>query len=427
MKKIIYIILDGLADAPIKELKNKTPLESAVTVSMDRLAREGITGLVYPVERGVAPESDLALLSLLSYDPSVSYTGRGPLEAYAAGITMSEGNIALRVNFAAIAKDGKTIIDRRAGRDISHEEACALAKEINSKVSLTSATFEFQHTVGYRGVLVIKGMHTKLSGYITNTDPAYERKGLWGIARPDFPMSVQTVVPLSGYENFYEAREAAALINEFTVKCSRVLEKSPVNKKREEANKLPVNMVLCRDAGDRLPKLVSLREKTGVAFCAFVQMPIEKGIARLAGMDLIEFPSSMGHLDVDYPIWAKVARDAMKRYDGVYIHLKGLDEPAHDGDFRKKKEILEMIDKFFFAHLISELDIKNTIICVTSDHATLCKLKAHSSDPVPVLISGGSVKPDGSTCFSERAARDGSLKIIKSRDIIPLLLKLAGK
>jgi len=53
-------------------------------------------------------------------------------------------------------------------------------------------------------------------------------------------------------------------------------------------------------------------------------------------------------------------------------------------------------------------------------------MKAHSADPVPLLISGGNVKPDGSMSFSERSAKLGSLGEILGREIMPLLIKSAN-
>ncbi|MBU0710034.1 MAG: phosphoglycerate mutase, partial [Candidatus Omnitrophica bacterium] len=178
MKKILYIVLDGLGDLPIADLNNKTPLEAALTPNLDRLAQQGRTGLVYPVNKGIAPESDIAVISLLGYDAHKYYTGRGPLESFAEGINVNDGDLALRVNFATLEEDGKTIKDRRVGRNLTTEEATSLSSEINSKVTLSSGTFEFKNTIGHRGILVIRGMRSKLSGWITNTDPAYGREGV---------------------------------------------------------------------------------------------------------------------------------------------------------------------------------------------------------------------------------------------------------
>jgi len=425
LKKILYIVLDGLGDLPIKELGDKTPLEAAVTPHMDRLAQSGKTGIVYPVAKGIAPESDIAVISLLGYDAHKYYTGRGPLECFAEGLIVNDGDVALRVNFATVASDGKTIKDRRVGRNLSPDEATAFSKEINSKVTLSSSTFEFKNTIGHRGVLVIRGMRSKLSGWITNTDPAYTREGVFGVAREKFENFVAESVPMPGYENSPEAKEAAVLLNEFTQKSHKVLNESLLNKKRISENKLPANVILSRDAGDHLPKFPQIASLYNLKFGSFVQMPVERGIALLTGMEIIDVPLSTGHLDVDYPIWAKVALDSIKNYDGIYVHIKGPDEPAHDGDFNQKKEIIEAIDKFFFASLLPKLDINNTVMAVTADHSTVCAIKSHSADPVPLLICGGNIKPDGSMSFSEKAASLGSIGQIYGKDILPLLVKNA--
>ncbi len=427
MKKIIYIILDGIADQALKELDNKTPLEAALTPQMDRLAQKGITGMVYPMGKNIVPQSDTAVISILGYDYQRYYTGRGPLEAFAEGVPMSAGNLALRVTFACVEPDGVTLKDRRMGRNLTSDEASALAQEINAKVSLSNATFEFKHTVGRWGVLVIRGMHSKLSGWVTNTDPAYERVGSFSRPWEKALLHVPQAVPMTGHENSPEAQEAASLLNEFTRESQRVLMESAINKRRINENKMPANIILSRDAGDRLPEFPDINSKYKMKFGCFVQMPVERGIALLTGMQIIAMPSSTGHLDVDYQIWAKIALDALPRYDGIYIHIKGPDEAGHDGDHVRKKEVIELIDKFFFANLIAHLNLKDCIVAVTADHATLCSRRAHSVDPVPILISGGKIPPDGSMSFSEKAAFLGSCGEMMGTDIIPLLVKSAQK
>jgi 2,3-bisphosphoglycerate-independent phosphoglycerate mutase len=268
-------------------------------------------------------------------------------------------------------------------------------------------------------------MHNKLSGWITNTDPAYDREGVFGVAKEKFENFVAESAPMPGYENSQEAKEAARLLNEFTQKSHKVLSESLVNKKRVSENKLAGNAILARDAGDHLPKFPDINNMYNLKFGSFVQMPVERGIALLTGMEIIDLPESTGHLDVDYPVWAKVALDSIQKFDGIYVHIKGPDEPAHDGDFNKKKEIIEAIDKFFFASLLPKLDIKNTVIAVTADHSTVCAIKAHSADPVPLLVSGADIKADGSMSFSEKAAKLGSIGELRGQEIMPLLVRLA--
>src|SRR4030042_7019420 len=108
MKKILYVVLDGLGDLPIKELNDKTPLEAAITPNLDRLAQKGRSGIVFRVAKGIAPESDIAVISLLGYDAHKYYTGRGPLESFAEGLTVNDGDVAFRVNFATVEEDKVT-------------------------------------------------------------------------------------------------------------------------------------------------------------------------------------------------------------------------------------------------------------------------------------------------------------------------------
>ncbi|MGE4357970.1 MAG: alkaline phosphatase family protein, partial [Candidatus Omnitrophota bacterium] len=387
MKKILYIVLDGLGDRPHPEFENKTPLDLANIPFLNRLAEAGQLGVVYTVGRNISPESDVAVISILGYDAHKYYTGRGPLECFAEGLEVKDGDLAYRVNFATLGKNNE-IIDRRVGRNLTTGEAQLLAKEINEKVKLTDADFVFKSTIGHRGVLLICSRKGRLSARVTNTDPAYGKEGVFGVAKEKFDNFVQ---PCLAEDDTEEAKLAAELTNEFMRKSQEVLSGSEINKKRIKENKLPANVILTRDAGDRLPKFPPLKEKFGINLGCFVEMPVEKGIALLTGMEIVDLPLPTGNWEKDYSLRASKALEAINKFDGLYIHLKGPDEPAHDGNFIKKKEVIEAIDSFFFGKLLTQLELKlltqlelkDVIICVTADHSTHCILRAHSADPVP--------------------------------------------
>jgi 2,3-bisphosphoglycerate-independent phosphoglycerate mutase len=194
--KLIYVAIDGMGDLPIAELGNKTPLEAALTPNLDLLAKSGKTGLMYTVKKGVAPESDVAVISLLGYDPFKYSTGRGIIEAVGAGLDVTDGDLALRCNFATLGKDRK-IIDRRVKRTLTTEEAEELSDTVNEKIVLTScpSTFQFISTLGHRAVLVLKSREKCLSGKITNSDPAYSFVNGIGIATPDAEMILKKSEP----------------------------------------------------------------------------------------------------------------------------------------------------------------------------------------------------------------------------------------
>jgi 2,3-bisphosphoglycerate-independent phosphoglycerate mutase len=421
--KLIYIAIDGMGDLPIAELGNKTPLEAAKTPNMDLLAKNGKTGLMYTVKKGVAPESDVAVISLLGYDPFEYSTGRGIIEAVGAGIEVADGDLALRCNFATLG-EGNTIIDRRVKRTLTTEEAAELSEAVNENVKLEScpATFEFRNTLGHRAVLVFKSKDKPLSGKITNSDPAYGIVNGIGVATPNVEMVLKKCEPLDDTE---EARHSAELVNEFIEKAHSVWENHPVNKNREAEGKLKANVVLTRDAGSQLPQLFSINKRYNVNFAALADMHAEKGIAQLAGMWAMLLPPPSDNVERDCEIRVNKLLELLPHYDCFYVHLKGPDEPGHDGNCNRKTKVISEMDEHFFGKLLKQISLRDTIICVTSDHATPCALKVHSDTPVPLLISGGNVHGEKMGKFSERNCQNGSLGIIAhGYELMPELMRL---
>ncbi|MDG6920045.1 MAG: 2,3-bisphosphoglycerate-independent phosphoglycerate mutase [Nitrososphaerota archaeon] len=403
--KVGYVLLDGCADRPVPELNYTTPLEAAYTPHLDRIAARSRLGTVTTVGKGIAPESDIAVFNMLGYSFDKGYPGRGVVEAVGAGLEVRDGDLALRANFASAR--GRVIVDRRAGRDLTPEEGERLAEDIE-KVSLKGATCRFKTTVSYRGVLVIRARRP-LSAAITNTDPAYVRVGGFGAAKA---VSASDEIIRSSPESKEEAASLAAeLVNEFTAKAARVLEKSETNRERVAAGKLPANCVLVRDAGDHLPVLPSFEERHGLKGTALVEFPAEVGIARLLGMKMVEIKDRRD-------IKEKAAKFASELRDGtvVYVHIKGPDEFGHDGDARGKKRSIEAIDRDFFSTVRGALE--GTRIGVSCDHATPCTLKMHSADPVPLLVTGE--EGDGKR-FTEASAKGGSLGHRMGKDVLGLV------
>jgi 2,3-bisphosphoglycerate-independent phosphoglycerate mutase len=312
-------------------------------------------------------------------------------------------------------------VDRRVGRDLSSEEAHQLAQEVQDNVRIDGATFEFRATIGHRGVLVLRSTEGALSAEVENSDPAYGREGALGVAKETFDNRVVHVAPLDDSD---AAKRAADMTNEWLRAAYRVLSDSEVNKKREAAGKMPGNFILTRDGGDHVPDLVSFKERFGPSMGCFVEMPVELGIARLMGMGIVEAPTGIP-AEEQYAAWASLALEAIEGYDGLYIHIKGPDVPAHDGDHEAKIASIELIDSVFFGALLDDLDLSKSIVAVTADHSTSCARKAHTDGPVPLLISGGGVPSDGVETYGESASRGGSLGHLKGTEIVPILVSLA--
>jgi 2,3-bisphosphoglycerate-independent phosphoglycerate mutase len=415
---LLYVCLDGLADDPIPEFDGQTPLEAADTPNLDALARRGRTGTVLTVGPGIAPESDIGVFGILGYDPQEEHPGRGVLEALGIGMDFAAGDLAYRVNFATA--DGREIVDRRVGRDLTSDEAHRLADEVNEQLALPGATFALRATVEHRGALVIHA-DGRLSASVTNTDPAYRREGHLGVALETFEPRIVRAEALDDSE---EARRAAELTNAFVEGSAAILEASEVNAARRAAGRLPANVILTRDGGDHVPRLQPIRDRFGLVWGCFVEMPVERGIAQALGMEAVDAPrldaAGFGPAaEESYARWAELALDAIGEFQALYIHLKGPDVPAHDGRAEDKRSVIAAIDRAFFGQLLSGVDLHRVLVVVTADHATSSVRKAHTADPVPLLISGGPVDPDGSRAFGESSCSQGSLGLLRGTEILP--------
>ncbi len=409
-----------MADGP-------TSLELARTPALDRVASSSVCGLMYPIEEGVAPESDAAVLSLLGYDPHLYYTGRGPLEALGAGIEIKEGyEVAFRANFATINEETLEILDRRVGRSLRSEEAKELAEALDGmELGVYDGYARVKATVGHRAVVVIGSRTLKLSDEVDNTDPAYAKVGRISVARPAFGRRVAECKPLASTE---EAKRTAELVNEFTTRAVEILKNHPVNAARASRGLPKANAILVRDAGGALPKAEPIAAKFGLKFGAVVEMPVEKGIARLLGMEVAEVGEPTGDKERDYRERLEATLNLLGRVDAVYVHLKGPDEPGHDGLLAEKARAIEEIDEHFLAPLLERVNLGEVAMIVTADHATPPKAKAHTGDPVPVAIRVPGLEPDGVKRFTERECARGSLGVIAHGwELLPKFLELARR
>ncbi len=421
MHKLLYVCLDGLGDDPVAEFDGRTPLEAASTPFLDSLAAGGREGLVHTVGKGIAPESDIAVFAILGYDPAEEHPGRGVVEAVGSGMAFEDGDLAHRINFATA--DGERILDRRVGRDLPTREAQALADEVHAKLTLPRASFELQATVEHRGALVVRSLEGSLSAAISNSDPAYAKIGNLGVARESFQNRIVRSEPL---DDTPEARRAADLTNEFVQASARILDASEINVRRRAEGRLPANLLLTRDAGDHVPKFQPIKERFGPEWGCFVEMAVERGIALLLGMGEVPAPSLPDPTE-RYAAWASMAAEALEGYDALYVHIKGPDIPAHDGRAEEKRSVIEEIDTAFFGEILPEIDPGRTLVAVTADHATSCARKAHTDDPVPLVVAGPGVSPDAVNVFTERAAAHGAIGTIPGVAILPRLVPLLNR
>jgi len=416
--KIIYVLLDGVGDLPHPDIDNKTPLEAAQTPNLDKLAENGKMGEVISVGKGIAPESDIAVFNMLGYKFQHSdYAGRGVIEAIGIGIDFKDGDLALRGNFATL-DEKDIIIDRRAGRHIEKEDAVGVSKELENKLNFSNplSAVVVAPTIGHRVVVRIRDEHP-LSSNISNTDPAYSRVDGMGIAKAvgDF-LKIERCLPLDDTDS---ANLTADLVNEFSEKSLKILKESEINKIRNKQNKKLLNSILLRDAGNKYPNVQPINEKYSMNFSCIVDMPVEVGISNVLQMNAF----NAGGL-TDYEEKAMVAAKSMITENAMYVHLKGPDEFGHDGDAIGKMKNIEEIDQRFFGTLLENIDSEKVVVMISADHSTPCINKGHSDHPVPLLISGGKIKNDGSERFTESDGKKGEIGLLEGAEVVSTALKI---
>ncbi|HDL74924.1 MAG TPA: 2,3-bisphosphoglycerate-independent phosphoglycerate mutase, partial [bacterium] len=314
-KKIIFIVIDGLGDRPIKALNNKTPLEAAKTLNLDFLAKKGLCGLVFPFRFPYQkfPRSDSAHLALFGYNPKTYYLGRGPYEAAGIGMKIKKGDLIFRVNFGTVNKNLK-IVDRRAGR-INNIEP--LVKSL-SGITIDGVKFLINNSWGHRAVLILRAKN--ISEKISNGD--IKKIGIKALK----------IVPL---EESKKAIFTAEVLNKFLAKSYQILNNHPLNKKREKKNLLPANYLLIRGVG-KLKKTISFKKKYKRNASCIAGGSLYKGIAKVLGMDLVKVKGADGSPNTNLKGKINAVKKALKKYNFVFLHIKAADNLAEDGKFKKK-------------------------------------------------------------------------------------------
>lgn len=380
--KYIVVLGDGMADEPIPELGNKTPLDAAATPVMDALAGAGIIGTVQNVPAGMAPGSDVANLSVLGYDPAANYSGRSPLEALSVGVQMDEDDVIFRSNIVTLTESEpyaqKTILDHSSG-EISTEDADVLMDAI--RANFNSDTFQFYTGTSYRHILVWKG------GRVCQLEPPHDHLG-------------KVIGP-------YLPQEAA--LRRMMEESFDILNNHPLNLARAAQGKHKANSLWFWGAGTK-PRVQNFYEKTGLKGAMISAVDLLKGIAVGAGMEVCQVPGATGSIDTNYEGKAQAAIDALLRdgCDYVYIHVEAPDEMGHQGRTQDKVKSIEYLDSRLIARVKQAMEEANEDfrMLVLPDHPTPIRIRTHTADPVPYLLYDSTRQLKRRERFTEEAARD---------------------
>lgn len=404
----VLIILDGLGDRPNQQLNGMTPLESAETPNLDYIASKGMCGNVYPIAPGIRVGTDVGHLHIFGYDSNKVYSGRGPLEAYSAGIKLMPGDVAFRGNFATIDED-YTVIDRRAGR--IRRGTKELAEAINGLVLSDGTKVLVKELTEHRVAIVLRG--NELSDKISCTDPGTAEEG------------AKLVIP-SALDNTTNSEKTAKNLWEFTNRAYEILKEHPINKERCEKGLKIANVVITRGAGQE-NYIPSIKELYNIkAACVAGDITVG-GIAKLVGMDYFSDDSFTGSFDTNLrgkvDLTLKLLTES--KYDWVVMHVKATDLAGHDNLPMEKKDMIERVDEAV-GIILRKMGLDKCYITVTADHSTPCEARDHTGDGVPTIIAGGDARVDSVESAGESQFTSGSLNNLTANDIFMLQMDLLG-
>ncbi|GIL47029.1 hypothetical protein Vafri_3864 [Volvox africanus] len=430
--RVVFLLVDGIGDVSVPEFGERTPLEVAHIPHLDSLAAAGLTGLLDPVEPGLACGSDTAHMSIFGYDPRIYYRGRGAFESMGAGIPMSPGDIAFKCNFATLDPTSGIVVSRRADRNFEHVgpilcqalDGLPVPGYPEHSVSVKYAT---EHRCG----VVLRG--PGLTDAVGDTDPLKDNLPLKrSLPTDDTP----------------EARLTCGLVNALSEAFRVVLEAHPINQRRAAEGLTVANMVLLRGCGSRI-RVPSFQERHGMRPCLVAPTKIIAGLGMSFDIDALDAPGATGsydsmfHAKVEticdavtggYRGPAEEAREQQQQQQGMqkqssaasgdaepspsaagpagegspgagagagvngggyqfgFVHVKAVDDTGHDRMLQNKVRFLEVVDRIVAQMLrrLWEAEVAGRgryLVVLTGDHSTPVLFGDHSNEPVPFAIA----------------------------------------
>lgn len=380
--KYVVVLGDGMADLPLEQLDGKTPLAYAKTSVMDELAKVSQIGRVQTVPTGMQPGSDTANLSVLGYDPRKYYTGRSPLEALSIGITLDEGDVAIRCNLVTVSSkeacyEEKVMMDHSAD-EISTEDAAVLLQAVKER--LEEEGFQFYVGTSYRHCLVWR------QGNLVELTPPHDILG----------QKIGSHLPKE------------SVLAKMQRRSYEILSSHPLNQERKAKGLHPANSLWFWGAGTR-PALDSFYSKYGKKGVMISAVDLLKGIAVGAEMTNIHVEGANGGLNTNYEGKARAAVDALtkKGYDFAYIHVEAPDEMGHQGSVERKTEAIQYLDQRVIRPVKEGLDAfgEPYRMLILPDHPTPVSVRTHTADPVPYLLYDSAGKEEHTWNYNEAEAK----------------------
>lgn len=394
--KYVIIVPDGAADNPQECFDGKTVIEAAETPNMDQIAMDGRQGVCKTVPDSLTPGSDVAMMSLLGYDPKSYYTGRAPIEAVAQDIALRPDDWVFRCNLVTTADE--KMVDHSAGH-ISTKEAQTLIQEFAN--SIDSEAVRLYTGVSYRHLAVINGFDFAK----VTTQPPHDYIG----------EKLSKILPKGKNADF---------LNHLIAQSAQLFANHAINKVRRDLGENPVSSVWLWGQGQQVA-MEKFEGRFGKKGAAITAVDLVRGLSKLIGFDLISVPGATGYLDTNYAGKGEAAIAALDKYDIVLVHVEAPDEAGHNGSPEQKRLAIERIDKFIVGPVYAALQTyEQHRILVMPDHPTPVEERCHIGEPVPFAMAGCGIKGVLNKPYCERNSFESGFEIHNGPDLMEYFIKL---
>ena len=401
--KYVVILPDGVADVPMKELGDKTPLEVAHHPNLDWIAREGVTGWAHTIPKGFPPGSDVGCMSVFGYDPRRYHTGRAPLEAAAQDIRLTPGQVAFRCNTLTV-EDG--VMADHSADHITSEESHQLIDAVSQQLGAEGA--RYYPGVSYRHLAVVTSDECRVTSQeLANIQctPPHDILG-----KP-----IETYLP-SG--------PGSELLRRHMQESVAILKAHPVNRARIAQGKRPATMLWFWGQGTAVefPSFQSVYHRKAACISA---VDIVRGIGTLANLDILQVPGITGYFDTNYEGKADAVLKAFDEgYDLVLVHVESTDEAGHMGEVKKKIMAIEDVDRRLIGHLLDGLRKRGEpfAVLITPDHPTSTALRTHISEPVPFALYATGGPNDEVSAYNESAVKPSTKRFEQGFELMSFFL-----
>ena len=394
--KYCVLIIDGAAGWALPQRGSKTCLELAHAPNLDAMAREGVVGLVRTVPAGMEPSSACACMSVLGYDPKVYYRGRSAIEARSMGIPVADDEVVFRCNLVTV-RDGK--MWSYSSGHIGTDEAGELIAALNER--LGSDEVHFYPGVSYRHICKIKGREDAL---LADCTPPHDI--------PDKPIA-----------EFLPQGQGSDLLRDLMASSEAVLREQPVNIDRQARGDIPATMIWLFWGSGRIPEMPPFKQVYGLDAAMTSGVDLLRGLAQMAGMEVLDIPGVTDGLDNDCTAQAAGALEALDKHDLVVIHVEAPDEAAHAGSIDDKIEAIQRVDREVVSRICSWSSDALRVL-IMPDHPTPIEIRTHSDEPVPFVLWGPGFMPNGAKRFTEEEAKNTGVFIDEGYRIMGRLTRV---